>query len=188
MFERFTDNARAVMQIADRQAQQLNHPYIGTQYILLAIAEHGTGVAATVLTSLGIDVPQIPSIVCSIFEQGSDRESIGRLPQTPRAKRVIEFAMEEARSSNHRYVGTEHLLVGMLRTDGVAAQALADMRVDLETFRNKVLQVLDTPEYRDRNDAFARQANNVGCVSAGIAAVVLFLGVLTIGIIIGIWL
>ena len=144
--------------MANQNAQRLNHEHIGTEHILLALVEHGTGVAITVLTSMAIDVAQIPSIVESLVQEGSDSVLQGKLPRTPGATKVIELAMEEARSLEHHYVGTEHLLLGMLRADeGIAARALAELRVDLETFRNNVLEFLDCPEHHARNDEYGTE-------------------------------
>src|SRR5262249_47351410 len=123
MYERFTDRARKVMQLANQEAQRFNHEYIGTEHILLGLVKEGSGVAANVLKNLDVDLRKIRLEVEKIVQSGPDMVTMGKLPQTPRAKKVIEYAMEEARNLNHNYVGTEHLLLGLLREqEGVAAQ------------------------------------------------------------------
>ena len=165
MYERFTDNSRTVMQLANRNAQRLNHKYVGTEHILLGLAEHGTGVAVSVLKSMDINIDDIPSIVSTIVQKGPKYPPVfkRRLPHVPSAKKVVEFAMEEARSMGHRHVGTEHLLIGMLRVDeGVAAHVLARSRVELETVRNKIMEFPNSPQYSVRTGTSSRQANNAG--------------------------
>src|SRR5213595_503066 len=115
MYERFTDRARKVMQLANQEAQRFNHEYIGTEHILLGLVKEGTGVAANVLKNLDIDLRKIRLEVEKIVQAGPDMVTMGKLPQTPRAKKVIEYSIEEARNLNHNYVGTEHLLLGLLR-------------------------------------------------------------------------
>ena len=109
MYERFTDRARKVMQLANQEAQRFNHEYIGTEHILLGLVKEGSGVAANVLKNLDVDLRKIRIEVEKIVQSGPDMVTMGKLPQTPRAKKVIEYAMEEARNLNHNYVGTEHL-------------------------------------------------------------------------------
>src|SRR5258706_1598843 len=107
MYERFTDRARKVMQLANQEAQRFNHEYIGTEHILLGLIKEGSGVAANVLNNLGIDLLMVRLDIEMIVQVGPDMVIMGsKLPQTPRAKRVIEFAIEEARTLNHQYVGT----------------------------------------------------------------------------------
>ena len=123
MYERFTDRARKVMQLANQEAQRFNHEYIGTEHILLGLVKEGSGVAANVLKNLDIDLRKIRLEVEKIVQSGPDMVTMGKLPQTPRAKKVIEYSIEEARNLNHNYVGTEHLLLGLLREqEGVAAE------------------------------------------------------------------
>src|SRR5438128_5771887 len=112
MYERFTDRARKVMQFASQEAQRLNHEYIGTEHLLLGLVKEGSGVAANVLKNLDIDLRKIRLEVEKIVQAGSDMVTMGTLPQTPRVKKVIEYAIEEARNLHHSYVGTEQLLVG----------------------------------------------------------------------------
>jgi ATP-dependent Clp protease ATP-binding subunit ClpC len=143
MYERFTDRGRKVMQLANQEAQRFNHEYIGTEHILLGLIKEGGGVAANVLKNLDIDLRKIRLEVEKIVQSGPDMVSMGRLPQTPRAKKVIEYAIEEARNLNHNYVGTEHLLLGLVREEeGVAAQVLMSLGVRLEDVRQEVLNLL----------------------------------------------
>src|SRR6201989_2216901 len=143
MYERFTDRARKVMQLANQEAQRFNHEYIGTEHILLGLVKEGTGVDANVLKNLDIDLRKIRLEVEKIVQAGPDMVTMGKLPQTPRAKKVIEYAIEEARNLNHNYVGTEHLLLGLLREqEGVAAQVLMNLGLKLEDVREEVLNLL----------------------------------------------
>ena len=143
MFERFTDRARKVMALANQEAQRFNHDYIGTEHILLGLVKEGSGVGANVLKNLGVDLRKVRLEVEKLVKSGPEMVTMGKLPQTPRAKRVIEFAIEEARNLNHNYVGTEHLLLGLLREqDGVAAQVLMNLGLKLEDVREEVLNLL----------------------------------------------
>src|SRR6266851_6377357 len=143
MYERFTDRARKVMQLANQEAQRFNHEYIGTEHILLGLVKEGSGVAANVLKNLDIDLRKIRLEVEKIVQAGPDLVPLGKLPQTPRAKKVIEYSIEEARNLNHNYVGTEHLLLGLLREqEGVAAQVLVNLGLKLEDVREEVLNLL----------------------------------------------
>src|ERR1051326_6252401 len=110
MYERFTDRARKVMQLANQGAERLNHEYIGTEHILLGLIKEGSGVAANVLKNLDIDLRKIRLEVEKIIQAGPGKVTAQHLPQTPRAKKVIEYTIEEARKLGHNYVGTEHLL------------------------------------------------------------------------------
>jgi len=143
MYERFTDRARKVMQLANQEAQRFNHEYIGTEHILLGLVKEGSGVAANVLKNLDVDLRKIRLEVEKIVQSGPDMVTMGKLPQTPRAKKVIEYSMEEARNLNHNYVGTEHILLGLLREqEGVAAQVLMNLGLKLEDVREEVLNLL----------------------------------------------
>src|SRR5271168_4383617 len=143
MYERFTDRARKVMQLANQEAQRFNHEYIGTEHILLGLVKEGSGVAANVLKNLEVDLRKIRLEVEKIVQSGPDMVTMGKLPQTPRAKKVIEYSIEEARNLNHNYVGTEHLLLGLLREqEGVAAQVLMNLGLKLEDVREEVLNLL----------------------------------------------
>ncbi|MCL4222748.1 MAG: ATP-dependent Clp protease ATP-binding subunit [Phycisphaerales bacterium] len=143
MFERFTDRARKVMALANQEAQRFNHEYIGTEHILLGLVKEGSGVGANVLRNLDVDLRKVRLEVEKLVKAGPEMVTMGKLPQTPRAKKVIEYAIEEARNLNHNYVGTEHLLLGLLREhDGVAAQVLMNLGLKLEEVREEVLNLL----------------------------------------------
>src|SRR5947199_7197350 len=140
----FSDRVRKVLQIAREEAARLHHEYVGTEHILLGIIREGEGVAAAVLTHLNVDLEEIQQNIEAIVKKGKAAAAAGPdLPYTSRAKKVLEFAMSEARELNHRYVGTEHLLLGVLREEkGIGAQVLTDAGVTLETARSEVLRVL----------------------------------------------
>jgi uncharacterized protein (TIGR03067 family) len=139
MLETFTDQARKVLQRAHQQAEWYNHRYIGTEHLLLALVKERSGVAAKVLTNLGIDSRRIRLEVEKLIRSGPTTVTMGQLPQTAGAKKVIEYAIEEARIFNHNYVDTEHLLVGLLREpDGVAGQVLRNLGLNLEGVRAEV--------------------------------------------------
>jgi len=147
MFERFTDRARKVMALANQEAQRFNHEYIGTEHILLGLVKEGSGVGANVLKNLDVDLRKVRLEVEKLVKSGPETVTMGKLPQTPRAKKVIEYAIEEARNLNHNYVGTEHLLLGLLREqDGVAAQVLMNLSLRLEDVREEVLNLLGASE------------------------------------------
>jgi ATP-dependent Clp protease ATP-binding subunit ClpC len=143
MFERFTDRARRVMGLANQEAQRFNHESIGTEHVLLGLIKEGSGVAANVLRNLGVDLKRVRMEIEKKVPSGHDMVTMGRLPFTPRAKKVIELAFEEARALGHNYVGTEHLLLGLLReSEGVAAQVLVEQGLKLEEVREEVLRLL----------------------------------------------
>jgi ATP-dependent Clp protease ATP-binding subunit ClpC len=143
MFERFTDRARKVMALANQEAQRFNHEYIGTEHILLGLVKEGSGVGATVLKNLDVDIKKLRLEIEKLVKSGPEMVTMGKLPQTPRAKKVIEYAIEEARALNHNYVGTEHILLGLLReTEGIAAQVLMNLGLKLEDVRQEVLNLL----------------------------------------------
>jgi len=143
MFERFTDRARKVMALANQEAQRFNHEYIGTEHILLGLVKEGSGVGATVLKNMEVDIKKLRLEIEKLVKSGPDMVTMGKLPQTPRAKKVIEYAIEEARGLNHNYVGTEHILLGLLReTEGIAAQVLMNLGLKLEDVRQEVLNLL----------------------------------------------
>ena len=131
------------MALANQEAQRFNHEYIGTEHILLGLVKEGSGVGANVLKNLDVDLRKVRLEVEKLVKSGPDMVTMGKLPQTPRAKKVIEYAIEEARSLNHNYVGTEHLLLGLLREhEGVAAQVLMNLGLKLEEVREEVLRLL----------------------------------------------
>lgn len=143
VYEQFTDRARKVMQLANQEAQRCNHEYIGTEHILLALVKEGGGVAANVLKNLDVDLRKIRLEVEKLIQSRPGVAAASKLPQTPRAKKIIEYAMEEARNLNHNYIGTEHILLGLLReNEGVGAQILINLGVSLETIREEVLALL----------------------------------------------
>lgn len=164
MYERFTDRARKVMQLANQEAQRFNHEYIGTEHILLGLVKEGSGVAANVLKNLDVDLRKIRLEVEKLVQSGPDMVTIGKLPQTPRAKKVIEYSMEEARNLNHNYVGTEHILLGLLReNEGVAAQVLMNLALKLEDVREEVLNLLGHPmEGGESSERGGREGNREG--------------------------
>jgi len=131
------------MALANQEAQRFNHEYIGTEHMLLGLVKEGSGVGANVLRNLGVDLPKVRMEIEKLVKPGPDMVTMGKLPQTPRAKKVIEYSIEEARNLNHNYVGTEHLLLGLLREhDGVAAQVLMNLGLKLEEVREEVLNLL----------------------------------------------
>ncbi len=143
MFERFTDRARKVMALANQETQRLNHEYIGTEHILMGLVKEGSGVGANVLKNLDVDLAKVRLAVEKLVKPGPPTATIGKLPQTPRAKKVIKHAIEEARKLNHNYVGTEHLLLGLLGVaEGVAARVLTNLGLGLEDVRKEVLNLL----------------------------------------------
>lgn len=143
MFERFSDRARKVMALTNKEAQRNNHQYISPEHILLGLIAEGTGVAIHALMALRINPNKIRLEVQKHIQSGPDLVTMGKLPQMPRAKKVIEYAIEESRSLNHNYVGTEHLLLGLLREhDGVAAQVLTNLGLTLEATRQAIRTVL----------------------------------------------
>lgn len=143
MFARFTDRARKVMALANKEAQQFNHDYIGSEHILLGLLEEGTGVGANVLKNLNVDSRALRREVEKLTKNGPAVVALGRLPQTPKAKKVLEHAIVESGRLNHNYVGTEHLLLGLLHErDAVAAKALVNLGLNLEQLRKEVLDLL----------------------------------------------
>src|SRR6201746_998915 len=142
MFERFTDRARRVVVLAQEEARMLNHNYIGTEHILLGLIHEGEGVAAKALESLGISLEAVRSQVEEIIGQGQQAPS-GHIPFTPRAKKVLELSLREALQLGHNYIGTEHILLGLIREgEGVAAQVLVKLGADLSRVRQQVIQLL----------------------------------------------
>jgi ATP-dependent Clp protease ATP-binding subunit ClpC len=142
MFERFTDRARRVVVLAQEEARMLQHNYIGTEHILLGLIHEGEGVAARVLESLGIGLEAVRQQVEEIIGRGQ-YASAGHIPFTPRAKKVLELSLREALQLGHTYIGTEHILLGLIREgDGVAAQVLVRLGADLNRTRQQVIETL----------------------------------------------
>jgi ATP-dependent Clp protease ATP-binding subunit ClpA len=144
VFERFTGRARRVVVLAQEEARMLNHNYIGTEHILLGLIGEGEGLAARALQSLRISLEAVRSEVESIVGQGQAAPT-GHIPFTPRAKKVLELSLREALQLGHNYIGTEHILLGLIREgQGVAAQVLQKLGADLNRVRQQVIQVLST--------------------------------------------
>ena len=142
MFERFTDRARRVVVLAQEEARMLNHNYIGTEHILLGLVHEGEGVAANALDSLGISLESVRTDVEEIIGQGQTAPT-GHIPFTPRAKKVLELALREALQLGHKYIGPEHLLLGLVREgEGVAAQVLQKRGAELKRVRLEVITLL----------------------------------------------
>jgi ATP-dependent Clp protease ATP-binding subunit ClpC len=142
VFERFTDRSRRVVVLAQEEAKLLNHDYIGTEHILLGLIREGQGVAAAALDSLGVSGESVRQRVQEIIGAG-DAAPTGPIPFTPRAKKVLELALREAQKLGHTYIGTEHLLLGLIREgEGVAAQVLEELGADLNRVRQEVIQLV----------------------------------------------
>ena len=145
-FDKFTERARRVLTLAQEEAQRFNHNYIGTEHLLLGLVREGDGVAAKVLANLGVELNKVRSAVEFIIGRG-DRAVLGEIGLTPRAKKVIELAVDEARRLNHHYIGTEHLLLGLVREgEGIAAGVLESLGVNLERVRAETTRIL-SPEH-----------------------------------------
>ncbi|HLN68019.1 MAG TPA: Clp protease N-terminal domain-containing protein, partial [Streptosporangiaceae bacterium] len=142
MFERFTDRARRVMVLAQEEARMLGHNHIGTEHILLGLIREGDGVAARALEAMGISLEAVRQHVGEITGQGQQAPS-GHIPFTPRAKNVLELSLREALQLGHNYIGTEHILLGLIREGGgVAAQVLVKLGADPSRIRQQVIQLL----------------------------------------------
>jgi ATP-dependent Clp protease ATP-binding subunit ClpC len=142
-FDKFTERARKVLTLAQEEAQRFNHNYIGTEHLLLGLVREGDGVAARVLGNMGVQLPKVRSAVEFIIGRG-EQAPMGEIGLTPRAKKVIELAVDEARRLNHHYIGTEHLLLGLVREgEGIAAGVLESLGVNLEKVRAQVMQVVN---------------------------------------------
>jgi ATP-dependent Clp protease ATP-binding subunit ClpC len=143
-FDRFTERARKVLTLAQEEAQRFNHNYMGTEHILLGLVRESEGVAAKVLSNLGIELSNVRSKVEFLVGRG-ERQVMGEIGLTPRAKKVIELAVDEARRLGHHYIGTEHLLLGLIREgEGVAAGVLESLGVTLDQARSEIITVLTT--------------------------------------------
>ncbi len=143
MFNRFTERARKVIILAKEEARRFNHDYIGTEHILLGLIREGEGVAAAVLQKMSVSLENIRLEIEKLVQPGPTTQIIGDIPFTPRAKKALELAAEEARSLGHNYIGTEHLLLGLIREgEGVASQVLLNLGLDLNSVRNEVMELL----------------------------------------------
>src|SRR6204780_3337019 len=162
MFERFTERARQVVVLAQEEARTLKHNYIGTEHILLGLLREEEGLAARVLESLDITVEEVRAQVARIVGQG-DEVTTGQIPFTPRAKKVLELALREALSLGHNYIGTEHILLGLVReNEGVAARILLDFDADSEKIRNEVIRMLSGPGSRQRGSGSGQAGQAAG--------------------------
>lgn len=170
MFDRFTDRAKKVMNLARQEAQRFNHEYLGTEHILLGLVQEGNGVAANVLKNMGIDLNKIRTEVEKIVKTGASMVTMGQLPFTPRAKKVLELSMEEASNLSHNYIGTEHLLLGLIKeNEGIAAQVLLNLGVKLEDVREEVLDFLgaDSGEEEEDNSNSEEGSSSGGTTGSG---------------------
>ncbi len=159
MFERFTERARQVIVLAQEEARMLHHNYIGTEHLLLGLLREADGVAARVLGTLEVTLDEVRGEVTRIVGEG-EHESQGQIPFTPRAKKVLELALREALSLGHNYIGTEHILLGLMReSEGVAARILNDLDVDADRARQEVMRVLSGPSKRPQRGAAAPAAD-----------------------------
>src|SRR6201994_444358 len=147
MMNNFTPRAQQVLGLARKEADRFNHNYVGTEHLLLGLIKLGQGVAVNVLQKMGLDLETVRMEVEKQVGSGPEMKMVGNIPYTPRVKKVLALAGKEAKSLNHSYVGTEHILLGLLREgDGVAARVLKNLEVDIERTRNEVLRELD-PNY-----------------------------------------
>src|SRR3989338_2566525 len=143
MFNRFTERARKVIILAKEEARRFNHDYIGTEHILLGLIREGEGVAAAVLEKMGVSLENIRLEIEKLVQPGPATQIIGDIPFTPRAKKALELAAEEARALGHNYIGTEHILLGLIREgEGMASQVLLNLGLDLNTVRSEVMELL----------------------------------------------
>jgi ATP-dependent Clp protease ATP-binding subunit ClpC len=146
VFERFTERAKQVVVLAQDEARALKHNYIGTEHILLGLLREEEGLAARVLESLDVTVEEVRAQVARIIGPGDEPIVSGQIPFTPRAKKVLELSLREALSLKHNYIGTEHILLGLVReNEGVAARILLDFDADAEKIRNEIMRVLSGP-------------------------------------------
>jgi len=150
MFDRFTDRARKVMGYSRQESQRYNHEFIGTEHMLLGLAAEGTGTACDVLRVLDIDRKRIRKEIDKLVTHGTTMVTMGQLPFTPRARKALELAYEEASNLGHNYIGTEHLLLGLIRErEGIAAEVLRALKVELDDVREEVLELLGAPPASD---------------------------------------
>jgi ATP-dependent Clp protease ATP-binding subunit ClpC len=168
MFDRFTDRAKKVMSFARQEAMKFNHEYIGTEHILLGLVQEGSGVAANVLKHMSVDLEKIRHEVEKIVKTGPSMVTMGNQPFTPRAKKVLELSMEEASQLSHNYIGTEHLLLGLIReNEGIAAQVLMNLGVKLDEVREQVLEFLGASENSGGNEEEGEGGESMGGNSGG---------------------
>jgi ATP-dependent Clp protease ATP-binding subunit ClpC len=169
MFERFTDRARRVVVFAQDEARGLNHNWIGTEHLLLAVIREGHGVGAKALESMQISLDAARQQVESMIGRGQNPVGDGHIPFTPRAKKVLELSLREALQLGHDYIGTEHILLGLIREgDGVAAQVLVSLGCDLNRARQQVIQLLHG--YQGRQSVLSTIGDELGDRLASMAA------------------
>ena len=169
MFQRFTDRARRTIVFAQEEARGLNHNWIGTEHLLLALIREGHGVGAKALESMQISLDAARQQVESIIGRGQNPVGDGHIPFTPRAKKVLELSLREAQQLGHDYIGTEHILLGLIREgDGVAAQVLVNLGSDLNRARQQVIQLLHG--YQGRQPALSTIGEELGDRLASMAA------------------
>ena len=143
MYERFTDRARKVMALANQEAQRFNHDKIGSEHVLLGIIKEGSGVGASVLKDYGLDIRILREDVLKLVKEGPEIVTMGKLPQSPRTKKIIEYAIEYARSLNHNYVGTEHILGSLVsEKEGIASQILVSKGFDEKRIKEDLENLL----------------------------------------------
>ncbi len=146
MFDRFTERVRKVIQLAREEAMRFNHDYIGTEHLLLGLVKEGEGIASAALANLGVDLKTLRLEVEKLVEQGPSTVSVGEIPFNPQAKKVLELSVEEARKFGHNYIGTEHLLLGLIKEgEGIAAHVLENMKVDVEKVQREIVKLLGGP-------------------------------------------
>ena len=146
MFDRFTERVRKVIQLAREEAMRFNHDYIGTEHLLLGLVKEGEGIAAAALANLGVDLKTLRLEVEKLVEQGPSTVSVGEIPFNPQAKKVLELSVEEARKFGHNYIGTEHLLLGLIKEgEGIAAHVLDNMKVGVEKVQREIVKLLGGP-------------------------------------------
>ena len=142
MFQRFTDRARRVVVLAQHEARTLDHDYIGTEHILLGLIDEGQGVATTALTSMGVSLEEMRQAVRDTIGRGAQPPESGHIPFTPQAKKVLELSLRESQELGHTYIGTEHILLALIREGGVGAQLLAGAGVERDRARQQVIELL----------------------------------------------
>jgi len=156
-FGNFTPRAQRVVKLAQKEADTFNHPYVGTEHLLLGLIALGEGVAVNVLERMGVSLEKVRQEVERAVGQGPETKTVGNIPFTPRSKKVLQLAMAEAQALNHTYVGTEHILLGLLHEgEGVAAQVLRNLGVDLDGARVEVMRELD-PDFEMDEEQSAAQ-------------------------------
>jgi ATP-dependent Clp protease ATP-binding subunit ClpC len=162
MFDKFTDRARKVIALARQEAERLSNDYIGTEHVLMGLIKEGSGVAANILENLNIDPEKVLAEVEKVVQPGTNMVTMGQLPFTPRTKKMLEYSLEEMRNLGHNYIGTEHLLLGLIReNDSEAAQVMLSMGIDLDSVRKEVLKILGA-----EGDAVGVGDSGMGGVSA----------------------